>query len=225
MKKGITAIIPVKKNSSRLENKNVLPFAETTLLEHKIQQLKKCRDITNIIVSSDSDYMLALAENHGVAIDKRPIELADESKPFSDFLDYIMEKVETEHMMWACCTSPLMDEIVVNDITKKYYEVLKNNFDSLITTLEFKHFLLDEEDTFNFQRGRKHVNSQDLPKFDLFTNGAILAPVKSVKNWHYHFGKDTYRYPVSQAQSIDIDTETDYIIAKALWEYRNEKIK
>ena len=37
----ITAIIPVKGNSTRLPNKNILPFADTNLLVHKIRQLKE----------------------------------------------------------------------------------------------------------------------------------------------------------------------------------------
>lgn len=36
----LTAIIPVKKHSNRLPNKNILPFGDTNLLVHKIGQLK-----------------------------------------------------------------------------------------------------------------------------------------------------------------------------------------
>ena len=75
MDKTITAIIPVKGNSTRLPNKNILPFAESNLLIHKIRQLKQVEEITDIIVSSDSDEMLAMGEAEGVTAIKRPTNL------------------------------------------------------------------------------------------------------------------------------------------------------
>lgn len=41
----ITAVIPVKGDSSRLKNKNILPFAESNLLIHKIRQLKQVEEL------------------------------------------------------------------------------------------------------------------------------------------------------------------------------------
>ena len=54
MKPQITAIIPVRKNSVRLKNKNFLSFFNNkSLLEIKINQLKEIKFIDNIVVSSD----------------------------------------------------------------------------------------------------------------------------------------------------------------------------
>ena len=58
MSKTITAIVPVKGNSTRLPNKNILPFGDSNLLLHKLDQLKQVKEITDIVVSSDSDEML-----------------------------------------------------------------------------------------------------------------------------------------------------------------------
>jgi N-acylneuraminate cytidylyltransferase len=216
---SITAVIPVKANSSRLKNKNILPFAETTLLEHKIDHLKACKSISEILVTSDSEYMLELAQAKGCTVDYRPLCYADETRPFSDFLDYITSKISSKHMLWACCTSPLVTSNLFDEIITSYNNALKEGYDSLITTYDFKHFLLDHNGTMNFEPGPKHVNSQDLPNIDLFTNGAIMAPLDSVKKWRYHFGKNAFRFPVTQSQSIDIDTELDYEVAKCIWNY------
>ena len=86
MKKKISAIIPVKANSSRLPGKNILPFGKSNLLLHKIEQLKQVEDLYEIIVSSDSDTMLEIAEKAGVKAIKRPGQYANESVPFGCFL-------------------------------------------------------------------------------------------------------------------------------------------
>ena len=49
--KEITAIVPVRKGSVRVKNKNIRPFGESSLLELKIKQLKKVSGISEIIVS------------------------------------------------------------------------------------------------------------------------------------------------------------------------------
>ena len=67
--KTITAIIPVRAGSTRLKNKNVAPFAGTNLLVNKINQLKQVKDITKIVVSSDSDLMLEMAKAAGATED------------------------------------------------------------------------------------------------------------------------------------------------------------
>ena len=62
---SFTAIIPVREGSRRLKNKNIAPFAGTNLLINKINQLKEVNEIEHIVVSSDSDMMLKMAESRG----------------------------------------------------------------------------------------------------------------------------------------------------------------
>ena len=105
----ITAIIPVKKNSTRLPNKNILPFADSNLLVHKIRQLKRVDAVSEIIVSTDSEQMIAMAEEEGAIGMLRPKQYADESLPISEFVTYLGKTIECDHFMWSCVTSPLVD--------------------------------------------------------------------------------------------------------------------
>ena len=67
----VTAVIPVRKGSIRVKNKNIKPFSDSNLLNIKIEQLKKINSLDRIVVSSDCDEMLKLAESQGVEIHKR----------------------------------------------------------------------------------------------------------------------------------------------------------
>ena len=122
MKKKISAIIPVKANSSRLPGKNILPFGKSNLLLHKIEQLKQVEDLYEIIVSSDSDTMLEIAEKAGVKAIKRPEQYANESVPFGCFLDYVCDICSGDHIMWACATSPLVEPSLYRKAIKTYFE-------------------------------------------------------------------------------------------------------
>jgi len=68
---SITAVIPVREGSRRLKNKNVAPFAGTNLLINKINQLKQVPEISSIVVTSDSETMLAMAAREKALTHKR----------------------------------------------------------------------------------------------------------------------------------------------------------
>lgn len=217
MNKTITAVIPVKGNSTRLPNKNILPFGNSNLLQHKIEQLKQVEGLHEIIVSSDSDEMLAIGEKCGVKAIKRPEQYANESVPFGMFLEYLCDIIEGEHLLYACATSPLVEPYLYNKAIKTYFEKLEEGYDSLITCAPYQTYLMDEKGPLNFTMGLAHKNSEQLPMLYHFTNGIDLAPKDKVREWHYNYGPKAYRLLVNKREAADIDDLYDYEIAKALY--------
>lgn len=209
------AVIPVKKISSRLPGKNLLSLGKESLLERKIRQLQSANIADRIIVSSDSDQMLKVAEDMGVEAIKRPNHFANESRPLTEFFRYVTTLFSEEHLIWSCVTSPFFNEHLMKKAHQKYADGIGKQFDSLITTYQFKHYLLDRSGPLNYQLGEAHKNSQELEGVDLFTNGLLIAPRHSVEKWGYNYGSNHYRFYVNQIESLDIDTPADYEIAKA----------
>lgn len=216
MGKTLTAIIPVKGNSSRLPNKNILPFGESNLLIHKIRQLKQAKGISDIIVSSDSEKMLEMAMREGVEAMARPTKYADESVPFGMFLEYLSEVLPNEHIMWACATSPLVEPYLYEKAIALYFEKIGEGFDSLITVLPCKSYYMDDNGPINFETGLKHQNSEYLKPIYHFTNGINICPKEKLAEWHYNYGPNPYRLEVNKREAADIDDMYDYVCAKAL---------
>lgn len=217
MNKTISAIVPVKGSSSRLPNKNILPFGDSNLLQHKIEQLKQVKGLHEIIVSSDSDEMLAIGEKCGVKAIKRPTQYADESVPFGMFLEYVCDIIDGDHLMWACATSPCVEPYLYEKAIKVYFEKLQEGYDSLITCSPYQTYLMDENGPLNFKMGLEHKNSEQLPMLYHFTNGIDLAPKDKVKEWHYNYGPKAYRLLVNKREAADIDDVYDYEMAKILY--------
>ena len=217
MNKTISAIVPVKGSSSRLPNKNILPFGGSNLLQHKIEQLKQVKGLHEIIVSSDSDEMLAIGEKCGVKAIKRPTQYADESVPFGMFLEYVCDIIHGDHLMWACATSPCVEPYLYEKAIKVYFDKLQEGYDSLITCSPYQTYLMDENGPLNFKMGLEHKNSEQLPMLYHFTNGIDLAPKDKVKEWHYNYGPKAYRLLVNKREAADIDDVYDYEMAKILY--------
>ena len=221
-REAITAIIPAKGISGRLPHKNTLPFGESNLLLHKIRQLKQVRFIKEIIVSSEDEEILNFARKEKVRAVRRPLEYSTETKPFQDFLFYIVGEAKYEHIMWACCTSPLVDPDIYNRACLTYFQKLKEGYDSLITVMEYRHYLLDANmNPLTFSWGPGHRNSQELNKLYFFTDGIQLAPKSSMQNWRYYFGHKPY----DQKSSTDIDTIYDYLLGRIQYYLDEEDMK
>ena len=51
----ITAVIPIRSGSQRVKDKNLRPFANTTLMENKINSLLQVPKLDSIIVNNNSE--------------------------------------------------------------------------------------------------------------------------------------------------------------------------
>ena len=212
----ITAVIPAREGSRRLRNKNVAPFAGTNLLLNKIEQLKKVKEISRIVVSSDSDMMLAMALDAGVLTHKRGAEYCDErTKTFGEVVRHVAESIEGEHILWATCTSPLVFPKTYKAAIAEYFPALKKGFDSLVSFEVIKRYLWDEKGPVNYELGLKHVPSQELPNLYIVTDGVLLAPREKMIEWAYFHGKHPYRFIIDKRTAVDIDDGLDLAVARA----------
>lgn len=213
--RSITAIIPVRAGSRRLKNKNVAPFAGTNLLLNKIEQLKKVKEIDSIVVSSDSDMMLAMAQDAGVLIHKRSNEFCDEkTKSFGEVVRHIAESVEGDDILWATCTSPLVFPWLYKKAIEEYYLALDSGFDSLVSFERIKRYLWNEDGPINYELGLKHIPSQELPEMYIVTDGILLAPRKKMIKWSYFHGPNPFKFIVDKRSAIDIDDGLDLACAR-----------
>lgn len=214
--KDITAVIPVRAGSRRLKNKNIAPFAGTNLLLHKIEQLKKVEEVSRIVVTSDSDEMLAMAKEAGALTHKRAPEFCDETtKTFGEVVRHVAESVEGENILWATCTSPLVFPEHYRQAISEYWTALKQGYDSLVSFEKIKRYLWDDNGPINYELGLKHVPSQELPDLYIVTDGILLAPRAKMIEWSYFHGRHPYKFIVDKKTAVDIDDGLDLATARA----------
>ena len=211
-----TAIIPVRKGSRRLKRKNLSPFGEKNLLSYKISQLKNVPQITAIVVSSDCDEMLEIAAAEGASIHHREDEYCDEkTQPFGAVVAHICENVSGDHVVWATCTSPLVEPSSYSDAITTYLEKLADGYDSLMSVESFQRYIWSDEGPLNYELGIKHVPSQELPVLYRVTDGILIAPRVQMIEWKYFHGPKPFKYPMSKRASVDIDDILDLECARA----------
>lgn len=71
------AVIPARGGSKRLSRKNIIELRSKPLIYYTIIAAKKCRYITDLILSSEDDEIIRVAKQYGIEVPfKRPRSLS-----------------------------------------------------------------------------------------------------------------------------------------------------
>ena len=104
----LTAVIPVRKGSQRVKNKNFKKFNNQNLLIHKILKLKKINLFDEIIVNTDSTKAIKIAKSLGVSYHKRKDFFASSRCPNNKFWQHVGQTTNSKYIFFTNCTSPLI---------------------------------------------------------------------------------------------------------------------
>ena len=210
----LTAIIQVRKNSERVKNKNFKKFNNKNLLIHKINKLKKVGFFDEIIVNTDSEEAINIANKLKVSYHKREKYYASSKCPNNEFWQHVARNTYSKYIFFTNCTSPLIKILTYKNAVQNF-EKLKGKYDSLNTVNLVKDFMFLNQKAINFNIN-KAPNSQDLP--DIYRlNFAIniLSRNTMIKRMSV-VGKKPYFFPLNEIEGFDIDTKFQFDYANHL---------
>lgn len=153
----IKALIPVKSGSQRVSNKNIRPFAGSTLLDIKIQTLLNVKELNGIVVNSNSDEMLEIASKYGVEIVKREERYATNEVSMSDVYVNMAENFDGDTILFTQVTSPLLKVETISKMIKNTKRL--KDMIPLILRIYLKNFIDNHcSPNMNFRNLLKFIN-------------------------------------------------------------------
>lgn len=212
----IKALIPVRGGSQRIINKNTRPFAGSSLLELKINQLKRITDIDEICVNSDCEFMLAMAANLGATPIKRDPYYASNNVPMNEAWKNMAENIDTDTIMYVNVTNPLVEDKTYYDICN-LWKSLDQQYDSITTTHIVKEYLWHLGKAVNYDP-ENHPRSQDLPSYLGLNFAVSVIPRDLLISRKSIIGNSFYPFILDSIQAMDIDEQTDFDLAEILYE-------
>lgn len=210
----VTAVIPIRAGSQRVPNKNLRPFANSNLLEIKINVLKQSKIIDEIIVNTDSDKAIEIAIENGVNHQRREPFYASSECSGADFFQNLGRTTDCDYFVYAPVTAPFIKP----QLYDKCIDLLLNQtkHDSVATVTLMKHHMWLNGKPLNYEL-KGHPNSQDLPDIHALNFGVcvikkdLLIELKNVVGWNPLF------IELSEVEGIDIDTPLDFYIAEQVY--------
>lgn len=218
----ITAIIPVRSGSTRCINKNIRPFGNTNLLRLKIQTLKKVKGLEQIMVSSNDDEMLQIAEEEGAIPVKRDEKYCTSDCSGSDMYCALAEAVPTEMMLYTHCVCPYIKVETYQKIIDTWYN--NRDCDSIMTAHELREYLWYNNKPLNYEFDNAPP-SQNIRGYYIPTFGCSLVKKDFVLKNRNIIGFKPYFYHVDQLEATDIDTPFEFYTAELLYKNEIKKIE
>ena len=211
--KNLVVVIPARKGSKRLKNKNTLMLGSKNLVERTIIFAKKLVENNCIILSTDSDKILKIGNNLGILAPwKRPKHLSSDHSKTLDTVLHATNWYEKniDNINSILLLQPTTPYRSLNSLRKllKNFQIIKKNFISvsnikkdLITDkkLLFKGEILGENNNNNFK-----------------INGSLyLFKLDQLKNKRSFVNNFSLGVPiVGEKYQIDIDYLQDFKKAK-----------
>ena len=225
-KQSISFFLPVRKGSERVINKNTRPFStyKNGLLELKLKQLQNSRLIDEIIVSTNDERCLEIAEemqllDPRIKAVKRPDHLGLGSTNLVDLIDYVPTLAESEHILWGHVTTPFVTEKEYDEAIQIFHVQLQKGYDSLCSVKEFRNYLLNEEGkVVNNNLPIKWPRTQDLSPLYELNHAMFIAPREVYLKERDRLGDRPFLHKMQRIHSIDIDWLEDFLVAEALFE-------
>jgi len=210
----ITAVIPVRKGSTRCKLKNIRLFGDTSLLKLKIETLKKVKGIDKILVSSDCEEMIGIAKELGIDTYKRNEKYCTNDNP-GQFFCNLADTINTNILMHVPVTTPLISVDQYNEIITKWNNI-KSDYDSLNVTTKIKEFIWHNNKPVNYDR-KNPPPSQDLPNFSYLNFGCNIISKESVLKLNNIVGENPFLFDLDHISGIDIDECSEFITSELLY--------
>ena len=211
----IKALIPVRAGSQRVKNKNIRPFAGSSLLEIKIKQMQRIKELDGVIVNSDSDEMLDIAKSLGAEAVKRDPYFASSSVPINEVYVDLANHCDSDLILFADATNPLIKDETVERVIKTYFENV-DQYDSCNTVNLVRLFMWKDGKPLNYSEDNK-PRSQDLPPIYSINAAVNLVPKDVMIKNRSFIGFKPYFVTVEGLEGLDIDNEIDFEFAEFMY--------
>jgi CMP-N,N'-diacetyllegionaminic acid synthase len=222
LRDSVLAIIPARKGSKRLKNKNIRHFCGKPLISWTIEAALDSQLIDDIVVTSDHQDVLGIANDYGVACRNRPKEFSsDEASSFSVAEDVL--KSQSRHYGITVLLQPTSPLRTVVHIDQSLKLMSKPNVDAVIgvTQVEYHSDVVGYLGDGNSMDRFGHPPSDGSLNETLIwhrINGALYCCRTELllEQKTFLLPTNSIGYIMPRENSLDIDVELDFLIAEFL---------
>lgn len=208
--------------SERVPQKNYRLFAGKPLYHHIISKLLACELINQVVIDTDSSFILEDAKNNfpEVILLERPENLRKGDVPMNDVLMNTIQQTEADFYLQTHSTNPVLSVSSIN----RGIEILLENYpiyDSLFSVTQLQTRLYNQLGQAVNHNPAILLRTQDLPPIFEENSCLYVFTRKILEENHNRIGKRPFLFSIPKEESVDIDEEIDFKIAEFLFQEYN----
>jgi len=220
----ILAIIPARKNSKRIKNKNKIILNKKKLIEHTFSVAKKSKQFNQVLLTTDDKDIIKLSKKYKILAPWiRPKSLSGDLVPSQKTIIhaynwYEKKFGEVDGIFILQPTSPFRKTKTIKDMIKIFKKNYKQAVVSLSQCNEHPEWMIKLKDNKAIPYMSKKYftkRSQALKKLYKISGLGYLINPNILKKEKTLIPKNFIPYiNSSKIENLDIDDEQDYILAK-----------
>jgi len=217
------AIIPAKKKSKRLPNKNIKLLAGKPLIAYTIETALKSKLISRVIVTTDCPIIAKISKKYGAEVPfLRPKKLTTQKSGKLEVCKHVinfLSKKEGSNIFSFIVLQPTSPLRLTADIDKAIKIFRKNKADSVVSfckakPLEWHRYIRNNGSFYTIKR-KNSINNLT-KKINYLVNGSIYIFRTSFMKKNMKYNKRSFSYIMPRERSVDIDDIDDFESAKYL---------
>lgn len=221
--KKIVAIIPARKGSKGIINKNIQLLDGIPLVEHSIKQAVSVDIIDKIIVSTDSKDVCDIANKYDIEVKNlRPAKLSNDSAIIYDVLKYEINNYKLiennyEILILLQPTSPLRQISMIYNSLIDFIDQNQTSAVSVSKVEEHPIFIrtIDKNNRLNkLLNIDSTIKRQDLPDYYKVNGMIYINKIKDIINNYVSLNDNISPIIIPKEYDIDIDTIKDLKLAE-----------
>jgi len=213
----VLALIPARGGSKGVTRKNLRELGGKPLIAYSIEEAFKSRYVTDVIVSSDDEEILSVAQSYKSRILKRPAELAMDNTPSIDVVIHALTELQGySHIVLLQPTSPFRTAEDIDNCLQTCF----SSCSACVSVVEadkppqWMYTITDDHVIVPLMFERTYTRRQDIPKSYALNGAVYAAEVNRLLVTRAFMTIDTKSYIMPKERSLDIDTPLDLEIAE-----------
>lgn len=210
----VLAIITARGGSKGVPKKNIRDLGGKPLIAWTIEAAKKSKFIDRIILSSDDQEIIQIAQRYGCEVPfVREASLATDT---STSMDVVIDAIERcPGFDWVILLQPTSPLRTAEDIDAAMEVCLSSGADSCVSVTEveespFWMYRIENSRLTPILEPSGVSRRQDLPEIYSLNGAVYISQVKSLLEKKSFLRSDSVSYIMPRNRSVDIDTEIDF---------------
>ena len=194
----VVIVIPASEKNRYSKNGDLNSWGGTSLLEWKISQAKRVRNISDIFVTTKSKKIRKIALGYGLKVINR-----DNPDNLLNLYKFNAKKTSSEYILWLNCTSPFLSEKIINNFLKSFL-TKKQKYDSAFMYHLDQEYFFRKNEPVNFSKNNMIIERDKVEPLKRISNGAFIFKNSFILRNNKNFGKKPFFYKINWLESLEI---------------------
>lgn len=204
----ILAVVAACEGSELLPNKNIRLIHGKPMIYYVINNAKKSKYITDVIVTTNSNEIISISKQMSVMTHLRNKSLCNSNVSLDEVVFDVFNILDIDDYDYVVTMQSISPALKVDSLDDAIKKIIETKSDTIISVTNRPHFYWEIKDGAACPIHSERKNRHQLPEFYMETGGFLVSTANNIKQGR-RIGDEVELYELNSEESIDVYTFGD----------------